>query len=272
MGELAAIGAQRGHLHAAAHHAGLAARFHARHACLVHGAVAGRDDHVGDRAAQHILAAVAEHGLGRGVEFGDAALRVGGDDGRQRVVHDGRLQRLRGLQFLHHRLQLGLALLEGRPVQADDDGRAVRPAHGDEVLAHVALPLAGQVDPAFPAHALAAAQLLARRCVGGMALLADDAGDGLAKHLLRLQPREGEELVVGVDQALVGIEHHHARGHGVDQRLHQRGRLLQQHREVACTGRGGGFEGERFGHGVCALSEVRFVPAWRGGHDLLAKT
>ena len=40
----------------------------------------------------------AEHGLGRGVEFDHVTVAVGGDDGGQRVVDDGGLQRFSALQ------------------------------------------------------------------------------------------------------------------------------------------------------------------------------
>ena len=93
--DLAAVGARRGHLDAAADHVRVAAGEHAPERRLVGGAMPRRHRDLEHRMAEHLLAAAADHRLGGRVELGDAALLVAGDDGRERVVDDGRLQRLR---------------------------------------------------------------------------------------------------------------------------------------------------------------------------------
>ena len=105
--ELAAVVAQRRHLHAPAHHPRRAAGGHARHARGMGGAVLRRHDQRAHLQAQHVGAAAAEHGLGRRVELDDAALAVGADDAGDGVVDDGGLQRLGLAPAL---LQFALAL------------------------------------------------------------------------------------------------------------------------------------------------------------------
>ena len=92
--KLAPVGVHRDHLGAAPQRLRRAAFAQRADRRLVAGAVARQHDGLHHRAAQHFGAAAPEHRLGGGVELDDAALRIGRDDGRQRVVDDRRLERL----------------------------------------------------------------------------------------------------------------------------------------------------------------------------------
>ena len=107
----------------------------------VRGAVAFRHEHARQHPSEHILAAVAEHPLGRRVEFDDAAVAVHADDAIEGSLDGGAQAGLAALQFAlaaapladvtHGRKRMRpAALRERHDPQVGVEGGAVGPQHG----------------------------------------------------------------------------------------------------------------------------------------------
>ena len=171
---LGAVRAHRRGFHQPAHHAPAVLRPEIPDAFLMILAQPLRDDHVGHPAAQDVFTGMAEHPLGRGVEFDDAALAVHRDDTVEGRLDGGAVAGLAALQFAlapapfadvaHHGQRVRLAALHERhEPQVGIEGGAVRPQHrGFRVdgfagqraahlllaLAHIRLGHAARVGPA----------------------------------------------------------------------------------------------------------------------------
>ena len=188
-------------------------------------AQARRDDHVGEQAAEHGLAAVAEDALGGRVELDDAAVVVHPDDAVERGL-DGRPQaRLAALQ---------LALAHAPLGDVADDREHVRLAavvHRDHAQVGVEAAAVGAQRDRLDARFLAL-----QRALDALAPLGDIAGrEGLGiaaarRQLLAREAVEAQERRVDVDDLEVRVAQHERVGRGLEDRavllLAQAQRLL----------------------------------------------
>ena len=201
----------------------LAAVGHALHAAFVSGAMARWHHYIGHRAAQRCLTRQAKHPLGGRVEFDDMAVGITGDDGRQGVVHDGRLELLGHLQRLLAftqlaRLQLGVGQVAD---EAEDQlGAGARWRAWRDVrhqpLVGVAAAVAGVFGPAFPVHLLAREEFLGHRQIALEDGLAAHLCDGRADNLVGGQAEEIDGCLIGPLVAVLTVEHGHAQGHALE--------------------------------------------------------